>query len=134
MATNNNRRIRLECCPDCGCKADLFHIPENTPEEQARHPQWRWNNPGKWVIGCGTPRCERNVNYCTYIFPSEEAAVEAWNNLPRAANKGRVCAECDHWHFGPDAPGRCNILARTGWCFHNDPACGSFESKLKRGG
>lgn len=31
----------LKRCPFCGGEADVFRIPENTPEEMATHPDWR---------------------------------------------------------------------------------------------
>ena len=68
-------------CPFCGGEANVFQIPENTPEELATHPDWRWNHPGKWIIGCCGKEfeCFGNMNHMTMVFTTEEEAIEAWN-------------------------------------------------------
>jgi hypothetical protein len=70
----------LKPCPFCGSKAQIVHIPENTPEENARHPNWEWKNPGMFVVGCfGDLMCMGNINHVTMIFSTEEEAVKTWN-------------------------------------------------------
>ena len=69
----------LKPCPFCGGKADTFHIPENTEEELARHPKWRWNHPGMWVIGCDTTLCIGNKNSVAMLFMTEKQAAKHWN-------------------------------------------------------
>ena len=70
---------RILPCPFCGKEAHSFHIPENTPEEMSTHPDWRWRNPGMWVIGCDTEGCMGDFNHMTMIFLREEDAIKAWN-------------------------------------------------------
>lgn len=69
----------LKPCPFCGKQAYAMAIPENTPAENASHPKWSWNNPGKWVVGCFSEMCMGNINHMSMIFVDEQGAVEAWN-------------------------------------------------------
>ena len=71
--------IKIKNCPFCGGEAKTFHIPENTEEENKKHPLWNWNHPGMWVIGCDTPLCFGNINHKAMLFFDEESAVEIWN-------------------------------------------------------
>lgn len=81
---------RLKPCPFCGGKATTFNIPENTPEEMATHPDWRWNHPGKWVVGCTEDwECMGNFNHMTRIFLTEESAIEAWNRRANSTRKAQ---------------------------------------------
>lgn len=67
-------------CPFCGEKAKTFHIPENDEEEMKKHPKWKWNNPGMWVIGCDTNyMCIGNINHFGTLFLTEEDAIKTWN-------------------------------------------------------
>lgn len=70
---------KIKPCPFCGGKATTFHIPENNKEEMKQHPDWKWNCPGMWVIGCDTEMCMGNMNYFTMVFVDEESAIETWN-------------------------------------------------------
>ena len=70
---------KLKPCPFCGEEACTFHIPENTLLELSTHPNWRWRNPGMWVIGCDTEECMGNFNHVTMVFMTEEDAKKAWN-------------------------------------------------------
>ena len=70
---------KVKRCPFCGEQAHTFNIPENTPAELSTHPEWRWRNPGMWVVGCETMECFGNINNITKAFLTEESAIEAWN-------------------------------------------------------
>lgn len=59
-------------CPFCGEKANTFHIPKDDPD-------FKWNYPGMWVIGCNTGMCMGNINNVGMIFSEEKDAVEMWN-------------------------------------------------------
>lgn len=73
---------RLRDCPLCGAKAIIFRIPKNTKAELAQHPNWKWNNPGRYAIGCtGSSSCMNNVNHCSMIFATREEAATMWNNI-----------------------------------------------------
>lgn len=71
---------RIKPCPFCGGAARVLQIPENTAEELHKHPLWKWNNPGLYVIGCDDdPMCYGNINHATMWFPDRESAIEVWN-------------------------------------------------------
>ena len=70
---------KLKPCPFCGRHGDLFQIPENNKEENERHPNWSWRDPGMWLVGCWTPECFGNINHKTMVFISPEDAAEKWN-------------------------------------------------------
>ena len=74
---------KLKPCPFCGAKGCTFQIPENTPEENAEHPEWRWRDAGFWVIGCWTEGCFGNINHKAMVFMNEEQAAETWNRRRR---------------------------------------------------
>ena len=71
--------MELKPCPFCGEKAETWQVPFNTDEENARHPLWKWNHSGLWVIGCQTEDCHGNLNNYTKIFVTRKQAVESWN-------------------------------------------------------
>lgn len=78
----------IKNCPFCGGEAETFHIPENDEEEMKYHPNWKWNDPGMWVIGCDTEMCMGNIGRFAMIFVSEEDAIKTWNTrkMPIIAN------------------------------------------------
>lgn len=69
----------LKLCPFCGGKAETFHIPDNDEEEMKLHPNWKWNYPNMWVVGCDDWDCLGYLGHYTMIFGTEESAIEAWN-------------------------------------------------------
>lgn len=69
----------LKPCPFCGKEASTFQFPENTPEEQERHPMWTWNCPGLWVVGCNNCLCLGSMHNVAMIFLTEDQAAEYWN-------------------------------------------------------
>ena len=74
---------KIKKCPFCGERGETFQIPENTPEENAEHPLWKWKDGGFWVIGCWTELCLGKINHKAMVFISEEQAIEAWNKRRR---------------------------------------------------
>lgn len=70
---------RIEICPFCYQKAFTVQIPKNDKEEMKLHPNWKWNHAGKWIIGCDTVGCCRNIQNYTMVFDDEESAIDAWN-------------------------------------------------------
>ena len=70
---------KLKPCPFCGGSATIFQIPLNTPEENKAHPNWKWHDPGKFVVGCDTSMCFGNINHKTMVFFTAESAAETWN-------------------------------------------------------
>ena len=78
--SDSNTKRKLKPCPFCGGEAITFHIPENTPEEMAKHPKWQWRDAGRWVVGCHDDHeCMGNFNHKAMVFFDEEDAIEAWN-------------------------------------------------------
>ena len=73
------QQLEPRTCPFCGKPAEALQIPENDEKEMLEHPQWKWNNPGKWIVGCWTEMCMGNINHMTMVFVTEENAIEAWN-------------------------------------------------------
>ena len=71
--------VELKGCPFCGGEAIVFQIPYNTEAELKMHPQWFWNNPGWFTVGCQTEQCIANVNHCMMLFYKSKQAIEAWN-------------------------------------------------------
>lgn len=69
----------LKPCPFCGKEANTFQVPENTSEEQERHPLWKWNHPGFWVVGCNNCLCFGSIHNAAMTFLTEEQAAEYWN-------------------------------------------------------
>lgn len=71
--------MELKKCPFCGNESDTFLIPANTVEEIAKHPKWRWEYPGMWIVGCDTPGCFGNRNNIAMCFLDRQVAINAWN-------------------------------------------------------
>jgi hypothetical protein len=71
--------IKLAKCPFCGGEAKTFHIPQNDLKEMAKHPNWQWQHPNMWVVGCDTSMCMGNINHFTMVFVDEQSAIKTWN-------------------------------------------------------
>jgi hypothetical protein len=71
--------MKLKPCPFCGGEAEIFHFPENDELELRQHPNWKWQYPNMYSVGCDTSMCFGNRNRATVLFASREQAVEAWN-------------------------------------------------------
>ena len=71
--------MKIKRCPFCGQDARIFKIPQNTTNELSMHPNWMWQHPGMYVIGCDTPMCYGNINNVAMCFFNDFIAVEAWN-------------------------------------------------------
>lgn len=69
----------VKLCPFCGCEASTFQIPQNTQEELAAHPEWKWNYPNLWIIGCETDGCFGCIHNMAMVFIDEKEAIREWN-------------------------------------------------------
>lgn len=69
----------LKPCPFCGGEATLIHIPDNTDEENEKHPYWQWRYPDRWVVGCDSSNCLGNYNNVAIAFIDKDVAIKTWN-------------------------------------------------------
>ena len=83
IAVSNTVRIRvdenkLKHCPFCGEQAKIIQIPYEDEKPIKAHPEWSWQNPGMWKVGCNTYRCFGEIDRSP-VFWNEESARNAWN-------------------------------------------------------
>lgn len=69
----------LKKCPFCNSSAIIFSIPENTEEENRKHPKWVWKHSGMYAIGCTNGTCIMSIEHFNNIYLTKELAKEAWN-------------------------------------------------------
>lgn len=85
----------IKACPFCGESASTFQFPDNTQEELSLHPDWKWNFPGAWIVGCETDECYGCKHNMARVFVDENQAIMAWNKRS-TESKSAMCATCKY--------------------------------------